>query len=43
MEAEKNSDKFGKAFYKLMNNAICDKTMEKVKNRIDVKLASNKR
>ena len=40
-EAEKNSDKDGKALYKLMNNAIYEKTMKNLRNRIDVQLVSN--
>ena len=43
IEAENNGDKDGKALYKLMNNAVYGKTMENVRNRIDVKLASNKK
>ena len=30
-----------KALQKLMNNAMCSKTMENLKNRIDVRLVSN--
>ena len=41
---EKNKEKDGKAWlYKLMNNAIYRKTMENLKNRINVKLISNKK
>ena len=43
IEAEKNKDKDGKALYKPMNNAVYRKTKEKLRNRINVKLVSNKK
>ena len=38
--SRKNGDKDGKAIYKLMKNAVYGKTIENVRNRIDVKLVS---
>ena len=43
IEAEKNGDKDGKRLSKLMNKAVYGNTMENLRNRIDVKLVSNKR
>ena len=43
LEAEKNNNKGEKALYKLMNNPIYRKTMEKLRNRIKVKLVNNKK
>ena len=41
VEAEKNKDNDRKALYKLMNNAIYGKTLENLRNRINVKLLNN--
>ena len=43
IEAEKNGDKDGQELYKLMNIAADGKTMENLRNRIDVKRVSNKK
>ena len=43
IEAEKNGDKDGKALYKLMKNTVYEKAMENLRNRINVKLLSNKK
>ena len=43
IEEEKKSDKDRKAFYKLMENAVYGKKMEKLRNRIDVRLTSNEK
>ena len=40
---EKNSDKDGKALHKLMNNVVYEKAMENLRNRINIKLVSNKK
>ena len=42
-EAEKNGDKDGKVLFKLMNNTVYGKTMKNIRNRIDIKLASNEK
>ena len=43
IETEKNGCKNGKALYKLINNAVYGKTMKNLRNRINVKLVSNKK
>ena len=42
-EAGKNNGKDGKALYELLNYAIYRKTMENIRNRIDVKLVNNEK
>ena len=42
IEAEKNCDTDGEALCKLMNNVLYGKTMEKLRNRIYIRLVSNK-
>ena len=43
MDAEKNKDKDGKVLYRLMNNNIYGKTIENLRNKIDVKLVDNEK
>ena len=43
IEAEKNVDKTGKASYKLIDNTLYGKTIENLKNAIDVRLVSNEK
>ena len=43
IEAEKNGEKYEKSLYRLMNNAVYSKAMEKLRNRINVKLLSHKK
>ena len=42
IEVEKNGDEVGEALYKLMNNAVYGKAIEDLRNRINVKLVSNR-
>ena len=39
----RNGDKDGKAFHKLMNNAVYCKTMDNLRNRINVRLVNNRK
>ena len=43
IDAEKNGEKDGRALYKLMNNNVYSKTMENWRNKIGVKLKSNRK
>ena len=40
---EEDGDKDGKTLHKLMNNAVYGEIIENFRNRIDVKLVSNKK
>ena len=45
MKAGKNGGKYGKALYNLMDSVAygkIEKTLENLRNRIDIKLVSNK-
>ena len=43
IEEEKRSDKDRKALHKLMKDAVYGKKMEKLRNRIDVRLTSKEK
>ena len=43
IKIEKNNDKDGKAFYKLMNNGLYQKAMENLRNWINVRLRNNEK
>ena len=43
IKAGKNGDKDGKVLHKFMNNTAYGKTMENLRNRIEVKLVSNRK
>ena len=43
IEAEKNSEKDGKALYTLINNAIYGKAIKNLRNRISVQLVNNEK
>ena len=41
-EQKKNDDKNGKALYKLVINVLYGKTMEKMRNRIDIRVTKKR-
>ena len=43
IEAENNGDKDGKTFFKLINNAAYGKIIEKLRNRVDMRLVNNEK
>ena len=43
IEQEESNDKNVKTYCKLMNNAVYGKTMESLRNRINVKLTNNEK
>ena len=42
-DAEKNNDQVGKTLYKLMNDIVYGKTMENLRNTINLKIVKNKK
>ena len=43
IEAEKNGERYGKTYHKLMNNAGSDKKMVNLRKRADIRLVNNEK
>ena len=41
MKARQSGNNFEVDFFKLMNNSVIDKTLENIRNRVDIRLISS--